>query len=182
MLGPIALATAAYAAALAFVQTDLRRVVAWIATSQSALVLVGLDCPHGAGLTGAVVMWLSAGTAMTGLGLTAWMLEARFGPLRVDRHQGLYRRVPALGWCSCSLVSAWSRFPERSVSRATICFSPPCWTRFRKPGLLLFLATALNGFTVLRTYMRLFHGSPAAGRSSGCSGASAPRCWFRFRW
>jgi NADH:ubiquinone oxidoreductase subunit 4 (subunit M) len=30
-------------------------------------------------------------------------------------------------------------------------------------GLLLFVATALSGFTVLRAYLRLFHGPPARG-------------------
>ncbi len=170
LLGPFALATAAYAAGLAFVQTELRRVVAWIAMSQSALVLVGLDCPHGVGLTGALVTWLSAGTAMTGLGVSAWMLEARFGALRVDRHQGLYRRVPALALVFLLSGLSLVAFPGTVGFASDDLLLGAVLDAFPQAGILLFVATALNGFTVLRAYMRLFHGAPAAGPELGLLG------------
>lgn len=162
-LGPLALATAAYAAALAFVQTELRRIVAWIVTSQSALVLVGLECPAGAGLTGGLVAWLSAAAAMTGLGLSAWMLEARFGPLDIRSPRGLYRRTRALALgfllSGLSLVG----FPGTAGFASTDLLLSAVLDAFPLTGLLLFFATALNGFTILRAYLRLFHGPPARG-------------------
>ena len=163
ILAPIALLTAAYAAGLAFVQRGLRPVVAWIATSQSALVLVGLECPEGAGLTGGVLVWLSAAAGMTGLGLSAWMLEARFGALDVVRPRGLYRRCRALAHVfllsGLSLVGLPGTigFASGDLLLSAVLHSFPFMS------LLLFFAVALNGFTLLRTYMRLFHGPPARG-------------------
>lgn len=163
LLGPLALVTAAYAAGLALVQVELRRMVAWLAVSQSALVLVGLECPDGAAMAGGLVSWLSAGAAITGLGLAAWMLEARFGPLRLDRHSGLYRRGPALALAflvsGLSLVS----FPGTAGFVSDDLLLAAALEAFPALGLLLFVATGLNGFTVLRAYLRLFHGASAKG-------------------
>ncbi len=162
-LALIALVTAAYAAGLAFVQSELRRIVAWIAISQSALVLVGLECPAGAGLSGGVMVWLSAAAGMTGLGISAWMLEARFGTLDVTRPHGLYRRCKALALVfllsGLSLVGLPGTigFAGNDLLLGAVLHSFPI------ASLLLFLAVALNGFTLVRSYMRLFHGPPARG-------------------
>jgi NADH-quinone oxidoreductase subunit M len=174
ILAPLALLTAAYAAGLAFVQRDLRRIVAWIATSQSALVLLGLECPEGAGLTGGVLVWLSAAAGMTGLGLSAWMLEARFGALDVVRPRGLYRRCRALALVfllsGLSLVGLPGTigFASGDLLLSAVLHAFPVLS------LLLFFAVALNGFTLLRTYMRLFHGPAARGPEL----ALLPREWL----
>jgi NADH-quinone oxidoreductase subunit M len=162
-LAPLALLTAAYAAGIAFVQTELRRIVAWIAISQSALVLVGLESQDRAGLVGGLVAWLSVAAAMTGLGLSSWMLEARFGPLSIERPRGLYRRsrAPALVFLlsGLSLVG----FPGTVGFISLDLLLSAVLEAFPVLGLLLFFATALSGFTLVRTYLRLFHGPPAQG-------------------
>lgn len=174
VMGPLALLTAAYGAGLAFVQTELRRVVAWLVLSQSALVLVGLECPEGAGLTGGLTAWLSTGSAMMGMGLSAWMLEARFGPLSIDKHHGLYPRGPALALVFLLSGLSLVAFPGTVGFVSADLLLRAILESFPQAGLLVFFATALNGFTVLRAYMRLFHGKPAPGRELGLR----KREWF----
>jgi NADH-quinone oxidoreductase subunit M len=174
LLGPIALSTAAYAAGLAFVQTDLRRIVAWLTISQSAVVLVGLECSEGAGLTGGIVSWLSAAAGMTGLGLSAWMLEARFGSLDIRKHRGLYRRSRTLALVFLLSGLSLVGFPGTVGFASLDLLSSAVLASFPITGILLFFATALSGFTVLRTYLRLFHGPPARGPEL----ALLPREWL----
>ena len=163
LLGPLALVTGVYAAGLALVQRDMRRTVAWLVMSQSAMVLLGLECPRGAGLAGGILTWLASGTALACWGISAWMLEDRFGRLWLAGHQGLYRRCPDLG--RAFLVSGLSlvAFPGMAGFVAADCLYRGVLRAFPVAGLMLFVSSALNGFTVLWTYMRLFHGPPAAG-------------------
>jgi NADH-quinone oxidoreductase subunit M len=164
LLGPLSLFTAVYAAGLALVQTDLRRLVAWLAMSQSALVLVGLECPHGDGLTGGIVTWLSAGMALTGLGLTAWLIEARHGRLSLDRHHGLYRRSPLLGLVFLLSGLSLVGFPGMAGFVGSDLLLRAVLRAFPSAGLLMFAASALSGIAILSAFFRLFYGPPEQGR------------------
>ncbi|MFM8435456.1 MAG: proton-conducting transporter membrane subunit, partial [Planctomycetia bacterium] len=81
VLAQLALVTAAYGAALAVVQRDLRGLIGMLAMSQSALVLAGLSGKLPMEINGALCVWISSGLALTGIGLVAWALESRAGPL-----------------------------------------------------------------------------------------------------
>ena len=164
LLGPLSLLTAVYAAGLALVQTDLRRLVAWLAMSQSALVLVGLECPHGDGLTGGIVTWLSAGMALTGLGLTAWLIEARYGRLSLRRHHGLYRRSPLLGLVFLLSGLSLVGFPGMAGFIGNDLLLRAVLRAFPSSGLLMFVASALSGITILTAFFRVFYGTPERGR------------------
>lgn len=163
VLGPLSLLTAAYAAGLGLVQQDLRRLCAWLAVSQSALVLVGLECAQGDGLTGGVVVWLSAGLSLTGLGIAAWLIESRHGRLSLERHHGLYRRSPLLALvfllCGLSLVG----FPGMVGFVGGDLLLRAVLESFPLAGVLLFVTTAANGFSILRAFFRVFYGAPQAG-------------------
>lgn len=163
LIGPLSLFTAVYAAGLALTQTRLDRVVAWLAMSQSAVVLLGLECHGQAGTVGAIVLWLSAGAALTAFGLVAWALESRYGPLDLARPRGLYRKSPFFAWmflasglCLVAMPGTIGFASNDLLLRAVLDTHPYL-------GMLLFVAVAANGFTVFRAFTRLFHGPPAQG-------------------
>ena len=95
-MGLISLVTAVYAAAMSLVQRDARRFFCYLFLSHSALVLVGLEMVTPSGLTGALCVWLSAGVALGGFGLTLRALEARRGRLSLVEFQGMYEHTPNL--------------------------------------------------------------------------------------
>ncbi len=163
LMGPIALFTALYAAGLGLVQKRLSRVVAWLATSQSALVLIGLEAGGRAGTVGAIVLWLSAGVALTALGLVSWSLESRYGPLALENPRGLYRRNPFLAWVFLASGLALVAMPGTLGFASNDLLLRAVLETHPYLGLFLFIAVAANGFTVFRTFTCLFHGPAARG-------------------
>jgi NADH-quinone oxidoreductase subunit M len=163
LIGPAALFTTLYAAAMALVQSDLHRVVAWLAMSQSAVVLLGLESRGEAGVIGAVVLWLSAGAALTAFGLVSWDLEARYGPLKLDKPKGLYRRGPFLAWSFLATGLGLVAMPGTIGFASNDLLLRSVLDTHPYAGLLLFAALAANGFTVFRAFTRIFFGPPAPG-------------------
>ncbi len=156
--GVVALVTAVYAAGLAVVQRDARRLVACLFLSHAALVLVGLGLDSPIGLTGALCLAVSVTLSVGGLGLTVRALEARHGPLALTGHRGLYDQSPALAGCFLLTGLGGVGFPgtigfvaAELVVDGAVAVNPAV-------GVGVGLAAALNGMAVLRAYFALFAG------------------------
>lgn len=155
----LSLATALYASCMAIVQTDSRRFFCFLFLSHSALVLVGLETATPIGLTGALSVWFSVALSLTGLGLTLRCVEARTGPLSLNRYHGLYSHMPHLaGFFLLTGLSAVG-FPctigftgTELLVEAAIEISP--WV-----GGVVVVSTALNGIAILQAYFRIFTGT-----------------------
>ncbi len=86
-----------YAAAVAFVQTDMKRLVAYSSLSHMGLVLVGLFTLNPAGIDGAVFQMLSHGIVIAALFFVVAMLSERAGTQLVSGFGGgLAGRMPVL--------------------------------------------------------------------------------------
>lgn len=150
--------TMIYGAALALGQRSARRALGYLAVSQSALVLLGLADGGVLGATGALLVIAAVGLAQTGFGLTLSATEARRGTLRLDVDAGGHSATPALagstlmlGLASVGLPGTLAFVAEDLVFHATLEARP--WI-----GVLMVMATALNGIAVLRIAFRLFGG------------------------
>jgi NADH-quinone oxidoreductase subunit M len=110
-MGLVSLITAVYASGMALVQRDARRFFCYIFLSHSALVLVGLETVSSIGLTGSLCLWLSAGLALSGFGLTLRALEARRGRLSLAAYHGGYEHTPLLAMCFLLTGMASVGFP-----------------------------------------------------------------------
>lgn len=153
-----ALVTVVYSAGMALVQTDARRFFAYLVLGQSALVLLGLD-PHGAvGSTGALVLWLTVGLSLGGLGLTLRALESRVGRLSLTEFRGLYDRSPALAVGFLLFGLAVIGFPGTIGFVASEMLFTGLVEARPAVGVVALLAGALNGIAVMRTYLLLFTG------------------------
>jgi NADH-quinone oxidoreductase subunit M len=162
VLAQLALVTAAYGAALAIVQRDLRSLIGTLAMSQSAMVLAGLAGTLPMELNGAFCVWVSSGLALTGIGLVAWALESRAGPIRLDTPQGRFWDAPALagfflifGLAGIGLPGTLSFVADDLIISGTL-------DDHIHAGLLVIAATVLGGIAVMRGWFHVFGGPVAA--------------------
>jgi NADH-quinone oxidoreductase subunit M len=158
-MGALGLVTAIYAAGIALVQTEARRLSCYLFLSHSALVLVGLELATPLGVTGALCMWLSVAVAMGGFGLTLRSLEARRGRLSLARFQGLYEHTPNLAMCFLLTGLASIGFPGTFGFVGSELLVDSVVEAYPYIGVTVVLAAALNGTAVVRAYFLLFTGT-----------------------
>ncbi len=152
------LITAVYAAGMAVVQNETRRFYAFLALSQTSMVMFAVMSHTATSLTAALCLWISIILSLAGLGFSLRALEARFGPLSLREHHGHYEQAPglAIGFLIAGLASVG--FP------GTIGFVPMelLISGSVQQGLgysvPLVLAAMLNGIAILRAYFALFTG------------------------
>jgi NADH-quinone oxidoreductase subunit M len=164
LLGRVALLAAVYGALLGLAARDLRRAYGWLTVSQSALVLVGLECTSVEGITGGLTLWISVGLALTGLALVIAAVEARVGQTSFDVLGGLGSRTPwlaaafiVLGMAAVALPGTLGFIADDLLVRGVLDSYPGI-------GVAIVVATAANGFNVMRAGFRTFYG-PAPARS-----------------
>ncbi len=152
------LITAVYAAGMAVVQHEARRFYAFLALSQTSMVMFAVMSHTATSLTAALCLWISIILSLAGLGFSLRALESRFGPLSLREHHGHYEQAPglAIGFLIAGLASVG--FP------GTIGFVPMelLISGSVQQGLgysiPLVLAAMLNGIAILRAYFALFTG------------------------
>jgi NADH-quinone oxidoreductase subunit M len=161
VLAQLALVTAAYGAALAIVQRDLRSLIGTLAMSQSAMVLAGLAGTLPMELDGAFCVWVSSGLALTGIGLVTWALESRAGSIGLDTPQGRFWDAPALagffllfGLAGIGLPGTLSFVADDLIVSGTL-------DDHIHAGLLVIASTVLGGIAVMRGWFHVFGGPPA---------------------
>lgn len=155
----LSLVTAVYAAAMAVVETDSRRLYCYLFLSHSSLVLAGLELVTTIGLTGALCLWISIGLSLGGLGLVLRSIESRVGRVDLARYNGLHDHAPTLAGLFLLTGLASIGFPgtvgfvgiELMVEGAA-AVSPIV-------GGAVVIATALCGIAIIRAYFRIFTGT-----------------------
>jgi NADH-quinone oxidoreductase subunit M len=162
VMGSLALLTAVYGAGLALVQREGRRAYGFLFMSQSALVLVGLDCTSEAGLTGGLLWWVASGLSLAGQGICLWLLEARRGQTSLRELQGGFERMPVLAASFLILGLASVGFPGTIGFVGAELLVGGAVEDFPHAGFVVLIAAGLNAITVLRMYFTLFCGRRVA--------------------
>jgi NADH-quinone oxidoreductase subunit M len=155
----VSLFTAVYSAGMALVQREARRFFCYLFLSHASLVLVGLETATPVTLTGALSVWLSAGLALGGFGLTLRSLEARTGPLSLDRFHGLGEHTPALATFFLLTGLASVGFPGTFGFVGMELLIDGTVQAYPFIGSAVVIAGALNGIAVVRAYFQLFTGT-----------------------
>jgi len=164
ILSYLAMATALYVAVRALTENSPRRLLAFIALSQSAAILAGLESGTAEGITGALVHWYVVTVSTVGLFGILRLLEVRFGQnLSVSTHLGLAGHAPrlavsfaVLGLALVGLPGTLSFCSQDLLIHGTLRSHP-------LTGLLLPIATAMNAVSVFRLFTRLFLGKRRTG-------------------
>ena len=161
VLSQLALLTAVYGAALALVQRDLRGLIGTLAMSQSAMVLAGLAGKEPMELNGALCIWISSGLALTGIGLVAWSIESRAGPLSLATPQGRFRDAPALASFFLLFGLAVIGLPGTLSFVADDLIVSGSLNEQLHAGLMTIASTVLCAIAVLRGWFMVFGGPTA---------------------
>jgi NADH-quinone oxidoreductase subunit M len=164
VLSYLAIATALYVAILALTENSPRRLLAFLALSQSACILAGLESRTAEGITGALVHWFVVTVSTVGLFGILRLLEVRFGEnLTASKHLGLAEHAPRLtvffavfGLALVGLPGTLSFCSQDLLIHGTLMSHP-------LTGLLLPIATAMNAVSVFRLFTRLFLGKRRTG-------------------
>jgi NADH-quinone oxidoreductase subunit M len=164
ILSYLAMATAVYIAIRALTENSPRRLLAYIALAQSAVILAGLESGTAEGITGALVHWYVVTVSTVGLFGILRLLEVRFGEnLTAGVHLGLAAHAPRLAVSFVVLSLALVGLPgtlsfcsQELLIHGTLQSHP-------LTGLLLPVATAMNAVSVFRLFTRLFLGKARTG-------------------
>jgi NADH-quinone oxidoreductase subunit M len=164
VLSDLALATALYVAIRSLSENAPRRLIAFLALSQSACILAGLESRTTEGITGALVHWIVVSVSTMGLFGVLRLLEVRFGEnLTASTHLGLAEHAPRLavfflvfGLALVGLPGTLSFCSQDLLIHGTLQSHP-------QTGLLLPIAIALNAVSFFRLFIRLFLGKRRTG-------------------
>ena len=158
VLANAALLTAAYGAALAVVQRDIRGLVGMLAMSQSAMVFAGLAGTVPTELCGALAVWVSSGLALTGIGLVTWSLESRGGQVSIETLQGRFADAPELATFFLVFGLAVLGFPGTLSFVADDLIIAGALDDHLHAGVLVIVTTVFAAIAVLRGWFRVFGG------------------------
>ncbi|MCR9292264.1 MAG: oxidoreductase [bacterium] len=168
----LSLATAVYAAGMALVQKDSRRLFCYLFLSHSSLVLVGLEMAKPIGLAGALCVWLSVGISMLGFGLALRSVEARTGRLTLANFHGLYEHTPFLANMFLLTGLAAIGFPGTIGFIGMELLIEGAVEVYPMIGFAVVIAATLNGIAIVRAYFHIFTGTRhTASVSLGCRAA-----------
>ena len=164
VLSYLAIATAVFAAIRALAENSPRRLLAFLALSQSACILSGLESRTAEGITGALVHWVVVTVSTVGLFGILRLLEVRFGEnLSASRHLGLAEHAPRLAVSFAILGLALVGLPGTLGFCSQDLLIHGTLTTHPLTGLLLPIATAMNAVSFFRLFTRLFLGRRRTG-------------------
>ena len=95
-LGALGLAGIFYAAWIAYVQADAKRLVAYSSVAHLGFVIIGLAAWNATALTGSILQMVNHGITTGALFAMVGMIDARAGTRSLDELGGLWARVPVL--------------------------------------------------------------------------------------
>jgi NADH-quinone oxidoreductase subunit M len=164
VLSYLALATALYVAIRALIEKSPRRLLAFIALSQSACILAGLESRTVEGIAGALVHRFVVTASTMGLFGILRLLEVRFGEnLTASRHLGLAEHAPRLAVFFVVLGLALVGLPGTLSFCSQDLLIHGTLASHSLLGLLLPIAIAMNAISILRLFVRLFLGKRRTG-------------------
>jgi len=164
LLSYLALATALYVAIRALTENSPRRLLAYLALSQSACILAGLESQTPEGMTGAFVHWFVVTVSTMGLFGIVRLLEVRFGEnLTASRHLGFAEHAPRLAVFFVLFGLALVGLPGTLSFCSLDLLIHGTLMSHAQTGLLLPIAIAMNAVSMFRLFTRLFLGKRRTG-------------------
>jgi NADH-quinone oxidoreductase subunit M len=146
-------------AVLAVVQVRVRRAIAFLVMSQTALVTFGIENHSEVGVAGAVLFFQVLAVASSGFVMVIAALEARRGTLSLHAPQGSPVRTPRMATAILVLGLATVGIPGTIGFVAEDLLVQGSVEEYPALAFALIIATAINGITVMRLVLWLFSGT-----------------------
>jgi NADH-quinone oxidoreductase subunit M len=151
-----------YAAVLAFLQTNLRRLLSFAVVSHTSLIVIGLFSLHPHGLAGAILLSVNFGLAVTVMLFMVGFVFRRTRTTDLARLGGLFERIPFIAACFLIGGLAIAGMPGTPGFDAAHLVLEAAMERF---GALPTVATALGNVTaagfLLFAFQKAFLAPPA---------------------
>jgi NADH-quinone oxidoreductase subunit M len=164
----LAVISVVYAAAVAVVQPDLKRLIAYTSVSHFGFIVLGVFALTSTGQNGSVFYMVSHGLSTAALFLIAGMFIARYKTSRIDDFGGLQRTIP---WITGSFMLAGLSalaLPGMSSFVGEILVLIGTFQRYQLAAIIAILGIVLSALYILYTYQRMATGPPReslAGRA-----------------
>ncbi len=154
----LALVSAIYGAIGALGQHDLRRMVGFLVTSQSGIMLTGmvLGDPHA--ISGTLLYWLGFATSTTGLMLMVSALAARTGSADMRGFGGLVGKLPRLSACFFLFALATIAIPGSVAFIAEDMLVHGALSAHPMLTTVMILAMVINAISLVRAFIITFLG------------------------
>jgi NADH-quinone oxidoreductase subunit M len=153
--------SAIYGALLALGQHHARRYLGYLSVSIAGFLLCGLASPEPQGVSGALLHDVATTLALTGLLAVVRGLEARAGTLDMRRLGGLVGRAPHMATGFLLLGLAVLGFPGTATFVSEDLLVQGLLHEHAVVTVLLLVAAAVNGVSLVRTFERIFLVPPA---------------------
>jgi NADH-quinone oxidoreductase subunit M len=153
-----------YAAVLAFLQTNLRRLLSFAVVSHTSLIVIGLFSLHPLGLAGALLLSVNFGLAATVMLFMVGFVFRRTGSTDLVKLGGLFERIPFIAVCFLVGGFAIVGMPGTPGFDAAHLVLEAAMDRF---GALLTVATALGNVTAAGFLLWAFQRAFIAPRQQG---------------
>ena len=98
VMGWLAVAGIIYGGLICWVQTDIKRLVAYSSVSHLGFCMLGMFSMHMAGLTGSVLYMINHGISTAALFLVVGMIYERYHTRQMDQIGGLAKRMPVMAF------------------------------------------------------------------------------------
>ncbi|MEO1796229.1 MAG: NADH-quinone oxidoreductase subunit M [Pseudomonadota bacterium] len=142
----------------AFAEEDLGRLLAYVAVSQTGIVVLSLVARGGMSFDGATMAIVSQGLALAGLFGLALMLEERGGTREVSGFGALKVRMPRLSWAFMILVLALAGMPGSGGFVALVLNALGVFPVSVAAAVVLAVGTALTAALALVLYRKIMLG------------------------
>lgn len=168
-IGVLAVIQILYGAAIAFQQTDMKRLLAYSSISHLGFAMLGVFALNQLGISGAIMQMINSGLSTGALFLVVGMIYARRGTRNVTDMGGLWKVVPLMGGITFVLVLASVGLPglngfigEYTIMQGAWISSALGW-RF---VALAVIGTVLAAAYLLRMYRNSFMGEVTSGNDA----------------
>lgn len=159
-----------YAAVLAFLQTNLRRLLSFAVVSHTSLIVIGLFSLHPAGIAGALLLAVNFGLAATVMLFMVGFVFRRTRTTDLARLGGLFERIPFIAACFLIGGLAIAGMPGTPGFDAAHLVLEAAMERF---GALPTVGTALGNVTAAGFLLYAFQKAFLAPRAEGEAGEPA---------
>jgi NADH-quinone oxidoreductase subunit M len=149
-----------YGAALAFAQTDVKRLIAYTSVSHMGFVLLGVFVGNELAYQGVVMQIVCHGVATGALFMLVGALQDRIGTREMERMGGLWTRVPRMGGTAMFFAMASLGLP--GLGNFVGEFLVLLGAYQTRPVLAIFAALGFVASVIYALWMmqRVFHGAP----------------------
>ncbi len=155
-----------YGAAMAFAQTDVKRMVAYTSVSHMGFVLLGVFAWNELALQGVVLQIVCHAFSTGGLFIVAGLLEERFGTRELGGMGGLWATLPRLGGFGMFLAMAALGLPGLGNFVAEFLIVLGTFQVSRPAAVVAAVGLVTATIYALWFIQKIFHGTPAADRES----------------